>query len=244
MAPLKYNHASPVSSSCLLNMSDFTPQHAESEGTLLVDSASDSCSLQPATSLSSLASNLSESQAPRPCLEDGREELGFGRDTEETLRCEEERSEGSLGRKVPELEVEPQETPQEERESEEKEEESLVVEDQVADFASSMLAAISCWHYRARALLFTRFTTVRLSATPLPPSLCSPHPTHHHLTQHPTTPPLHFCHPRILTCHADQSYPHHLIPDPRSFTNGTTGCACGMTLFALLTLSLQSCMMI
>ncbi|XP_042565618.1 pleckstrin homology domain-containing family G member 3 isoform X1 [Clupea harengus] len=134
-------------------------KHAESEGTLLVDSASDSCSLQPATSLSSLASNLSESQAPRPCLEDGREELGFGRDTEETLRCEEERSEGSLGRKVPELEVEPQETPQEERESEEKEEESLVVEDQVADFASSMLAAISCWHYRARALLFTRFTT-------------------------------------------------------------------------------------
>ncbi|KAK1894005.1 Pleckstrin like domain containing family G member 3 [Dissostichus eleginoides] len=29
----------------------------------------------------------------------------------------------------------------------------------VADFASSVLAAISCWHYRARALLSTHFTT-------------------------------------------------------------------------------------
>lgn len=37
-------------------------------------------------------------------------------------------------------------------------------DDQVADFASSVLAAISCWHYRARALLSTRFTTVRVSA--------------------------------------------------------------------------------
>ncbi|XP_037393818.1 pleckstrin homology domain-containing family G member 3 isoform X2 [Pygocentrus nattereri] len=35
----------------------------------------------------------------------------------------------------------------------------LMEDDQVADFASSMLAAISCWHYRARALLSAGFTT-------------------------------------------------------------------------------------
>ncbi|XP_048083672.1 pleckstrin homology domain-containing family G member 3 isoform X1 [Alosa alosa] len=144
-------------------------KHAESEGTLLVDSASDRCSLQPATSLSSLASSLSESQAPpRPCLEDGREVLDLGRESEEKLRAEEERSEDSLTQNVPEVEVELRETPkmeekekkeEEERGSEEKEEEILMVDDQVADFASSMLAAISCWHYRARALLFTRLTT-------------------------------------------------------------------------------------
>ena len=45
-------------------------------------------------------------------------------------------------------------------------EDILMGDDQVADFASSMMAAISCWHYRARALLSAPFTTVRLSATP------------------------------------------------------------------------------
>ncbi|XP_073673059.1 pleckstrin homology domain-containing family G member 3 [Garra rufa] len=35
----------------------------------------------------------------------------------------------------------------------------LMEDNQVADFASSMLAAISCWHYRARALLSMDFTT-------------------------------------------------------------------------------------
>ncbi|KTG42256.1 hypothetical protein cypCar_00033202, partial [Cyprinus carpio] len=34
----------------------------------------------------------------------------------------------------------------------------LMEDNQVADFASSMLAAISCWHYRARALLSMDFT--------------------------------------------------------------------------------------
>ncbi|XP_069887918.1 pleckstrin homology domain-containing family G member 3 isoform X2 [Dipodomys merriami] len=41
-------------------------------------------------------------------------------------------------------------------EEEEVEEESLAVEEQVADFASSLLAALHCWHYRANALLFSR----------------------------------------------------------------------------------------
>uniref|UniRef100_A0A3Q4G5G0 Pleckstrin homology domain-containing family G member 3-like n=1 Tax=Neolamprologus brichardi TaxID=32507 RepID=A0A3Q4G5G0_NEOBR len=44
-------------------------------------------------------------------------------------------------------------------------EDILMGDDQVADFASSVLAAISCWHYRARSLLSTHFTTVRVSAT-------------------------------------------------------------------------------
>ncbi|XP_073923888.1 pleckstrin homology domain-containing family G member 3 isoform X8 [Castor canadensis] len=43
-----------------------------------------------------------------------------------------------------------------EEEEEEEEEESLAVVEQVADFASSLLAALHCWHYRANALLFSR----------------------------------------------------------------------------------------
>ncbi|XP_073853630.1 pleckstrin homology domain-containing family G member 3 isoform X8 [Macaca fascicularis] len=41
-------------------------------------------------------------------------------------------------------------------EEEEEQEESLAVAEQVADFASSLLAALHCWHYRANALLFSR----------------------------------------------------------------------------------------
>lgn len=52
-------------------------------------------------------------------------------------------------------------------------EDILMGDDQVADFASSVLAAISCWHYRARSLLSTHFTTVRVSATHRFPISCS-----------------------------------------------------------------------
>ncbi|KAK2496426.1 hypothetical protein MC885_002094, partial [Smutsia gigantea] len=48
------------------------------------------------------------------------------------------------------------EPPGSEEEEEEEEEESLAVAEQVADFASSLLAALHCWHYRANALLFSR----------------------------------------------------------------------------------------
>lgn len=48
----------------------------------------------------------------------------------------------------------------------------MIEDDRVADFASSMLAAISCWHYRARALLSMEVTTVRLSASIGFPSHC------------------------------------------------------------------------
>ncbi|XP_078518410.1 pleckstrin homology domain-containing family G member 3 [Lissotriton helveticus] len=41
----------------------------------------------------------------------------------------------------------------------EDESEILMGDDQVADFASSLLTAIHCWHYRAKALLFTRVAT-------------------------------------------------------------------------------------
>lgn len=55
---------------------------------------------------------------------------------------------------------------EDEAEGEESDSDDILMEDnQVADFASSMLAAISCWHYRARALLSMDFTTVRFSAT-------------------------------------------------------------------------------
>lgn len=43
------------------------------------------------------------------------------------------------------------------------EEEDLMGVEQVADFASSVLAAISCWRYRAKALLFDQITTVRVT---------------------------------------------------------------------------------
>lgn len=51
----------------------------------------------------------------------------------------------------------------------------LLEDDQVADFASSMLAAISCWHSRARALLSLGDATVRptaASSSCLPPPAC------------------------------------------------------------------------
>ncbi|KAJ6665517.1 hypothetical protein lerEdw1_003358 [Lerista edwardsae] len=43
----------------------------------------------------------------------------------------------------------------EEEEEEEEEEERLVGTEQVADFASSLMAVLHCWHYRANALLFS-----------------------------------------------------------------------------------------
>uniref|UniRef100_F7BJH0 Pleckstrin homology and RhoGEF domain containing G3 n=1 Tax=Monodelphis domestica TaxID=13616 RepID=F7BJH0_MONDO len=61
--------------------------------------------------------------------------------------------------------AEPQGSEEEEEEEEEveeqEEEESLEVAEQVADFASSLLAALHCWHYRANALLFSRGAMVK-----------------------------------------------------------------------------------
>ena len=91
------------------------------------------------------------------------------------------------------------EPPGSEEEEEEEEEESLAVAEQVADFASSLLAALHCWHYRANALLFSRGAMVRCLFD-LPSSLHAPWHVHAHpRVPSPAllTPPsffLHSCH--------------------------------------------------
>lgn len=54
----------------------------------------------------------------------------------------------------------------EEDDEEEEEGEFLLKDEQVEDFASSVLAAISCWHYTVQAFLSSA-GTVRLSAASL-----------------------------------------------------------------------------
>lgn len=82
------------------------------------------------------------------------------------------------------LQLDKAEEAMEEKEGESYKEDILMEDDQVADFASSVLAAISCWHYRAQALLSTHFTTVRVSATHGFPLSCSIPLAYHH------SPPL------------------------------------------------------
>ena len=94
-------------------------------------------------------------------------------------------------------------------EEEEEEEESLAVAEQVADFASSLLAALHCWHYRANALLFSRGAMVRCLFD-LPSSLHVPWHVQTHT--HPRVPSpalstplflfLYFCHQHFLTPHS------------------------------------------
>ncbi|MED6291135.1 hypothetical protein CHARACLAT_020429 [Characodon lateralis] len=118
-------------------------KHADSEGTLLGNRSS----LKPATSVSTLTCTLGEPQGERPCLEDLRSSL-------EQLNAADSYSsprEREVGLQ--------QDKAIEEEEGESCKEDVLMGDDQVADFASSVLAAISCWHYRARALLSTHFTT-------------------------------------------------------------------------------------
>uniref|UniRef100_A0A4W2HBY1 Pleckstrin homology and RhoGEF domain containing G3 n=1 Tax=Bos indicus x Bos taurus TaxID=30522 RepID=A0A4W2HBY1_BOBOX len=81
---------------------------------------------------------------------------------EEVMEEEEEEQafqvslEDLAGHKGSEKGARPEPSGSEEEEEEEEEEESLAVAEQVADFASSLLAALHCWHYRANALLFSR----------------------------------------------------------------------------------------
>ncbi|XP_026008302.1 pleckstrin homology domain-containing family G member 3-like isoform X1 [Astatotilapia calliptera] len=126
-------------------------KHADSEGALL----GARCSLQPATSVSTLTSSLGEPQAERPCVED----LMLRRDSlEELSPTDRDPKQGYLpseGGLEPEKAVEEQDV----EDGESYKEDILMGDDQVADFASSVLAAISCWHYRARSLLSTHSTT-------------------------------------------------------------------------------------
>ncbi|XP_075874438.1 pleckstrin homology domain-containing family G member 3-like isoform X2 [Nelusetta ayraudi] len=126
-------------------------KHADSEGALLGERHS----LRPAASVDTLASGMAEPQAGRPSLK----ELIPRSDSLGQL------SSAESGCGAGEAEQEQQEQQEVEGEEEEEEEEDsykediLMGDDQVADFASSVLAAISCWHYKAKALLSTHFTT-------------------------------------------------------------------------------------
>lgn len=139
----------------------FTPQHADSMGILLSDSSQSS--LQAAASASILSSSVEEVETERPVTEDstkkwlsldwlsmnGLESCQLERPF---YREKEEEKEGMLDKVM-------------KRSREDEDEEILVKDEQVADFASSVLAAISCWRYKARALLFTRVPMVRLTVT-------------------------------------------------------------------------------
>ncbi|KAM8834277.1 pleckstrin homology domain-containing family G member 3-like [Synchiropus picturatus] len=129
------------------HLCDLMPQHADSEGALLGDRRS----LQPTARVGTLAPGF----GPPRCVED---QTPGGDSPEQPRAADPDRHSAS----------EPQRTEESKDEEEEEggsfKEDILMGDDQVADFASSVLAAISCWHYRARALLSTHFTTADLEA--------------------------------------------------------------------------------
>ncbi|KAJ8269928.1 hypothetical protein GJAV_G00108360 [Gymnothorax javanicus] len=99
--------------------------------------------MRPRDSVSTLGSSVGEPEDERPSVEEEEEE----EDTHEQLppSDSEEAGPGTGGGGAGK-----------EAEGESDKEDVLMEGDQVADFASSMLEAISCWHYRARALLSSR----------------------------------------------------------------------------------------
>nr|XP_023991045.1 pleckstrin homology domain-containing family G member 3-like isoform X1 [Salvelinus alpinus] len=119
-------------------------QHADSEGALLGDRRS----LQPAASVSMLGSSLGE--AERPGVLGAQEEIAAPEIPSCGLSPSEDPKPGSLPCQGG---TEQQEEETEEEKGEMNTDDILMEDDQVADFA------ISCWHYRARALLSARFTT-------------------------------------------------------------------------------------
>lgn len=149
---------------------DFTLQHADSEGALL----GERCSLQPAASVGTLTSCLAEPQADRPCLKD------FVSPSDSLEQLSSADSDPKVGSSPTEGRPEQEDLEEEEEEGESYKEDILMGDDQVADFASSVLAAISCWHYKAKALLSTHFTTVRVCATHGFPTSCFIPPAHRH----------------------------------------------------------------
>ncbi|XP_036450083.1 pleckstrin homology domain-containing family G member 3 isoform X3 [Colossoma macropomum] len=136
-----------------------TLKHADSVGTLLADSSRRP--LQAAASICTMSSSLGKPEAERPALQEIRSEWLHLRtnslDRLSATDLEARRLEMPFQRE--EEEKKEREVEEEQGGSAEEEEEILVKDEQVADFASSVLAAISCWHYRARALLFTRVPT-------------------------------------------------------------------------------------
>lgn len=116
-------------------------QQSDSDGVLPEERRS----LQSAVSSSTLGSSLDESEADQHASmeEEEEEELGSTKDSVRRLLCSEE----EVGR------TSPQRLHQAE-------------DEQVEDFASSVLAAISCWHFRVQAFL-SATGTVRPSAASL-----------------------------------------------------------------------------
>ncbi|XP_026142433.1 pleckstrin homology domain-containing family G member 3 isoform X2 [Carassius auratus] len=111
-----------------------TLKHADSEGTLLVDK--DRLSMLPTTTNSNPELKTTE---PGMIQNGQHHESSTGSlDDREKAKSAEDRIGGDNV-----------------------EEEDLMGVEQVADFATSVLAAISCWHYRAKALLFNQFITDR-----------------------------------------------------------------------------------
>ncbi|XP_072313532.1 pleckstrin homology domain-containing family G member 3 [Eucyclogobius newberryi] len=121
-------------------------KHADSEGALLGDMHS----LQPLSS--TLTGTLAKPQDHRPHVEDfmtSREQLCTP-EYAERLGCPTDGAKDSD--KATQAEEE------EDVDGDSYKEDSLMGGDQVADFASSVLEAISCWQSRSRAMLSTHFT--------------------------------------------------------------------------------------
>ncbi|XP_051897508.1 pleckstrin homology domain-containing family G member 3-like [Pristis pectinata] len=111
--------------------------HAGSDGELLGNKDS----VNTLTVVSSLGSSTSEPESDK---HDNEDDLAHSKDSLNFLNASDS-EELSRGTELALGDVEP-------------EEELMIEGDQVADFASSLLAAISCWHYRARALLSAKFS--------------------------------------------------------------------------------------
>ncbi|XP_051581227.1 pleckstrin homology domain-containing family G member 3 [Myxocyprinus asiaticus] len=129
----------------ILKSSKVILKHADSEGALPADRQP----LQATASISTLGSSISESEADRPALEE-----------EDSLEAmiPSDNEEPAPGSPSPKCRLTQEDD--EDAEGEGSDCDDILMEDnQVADFASSMLAAISCWHYRAKALLSMGFTT-------------------------------------------------------------------------------------
>ncbi|XP_046878376.1 pleckstrin homology domain-containing family G member 3 isoform X3 [Hypomesus transpacificus] len=139
-------------------------KHADSEGAL----PDEAHSIQSAASISTLGSSLGESEVEKPCLEEDEEEeqndVGGRKNSLERVSP----IDGQERRAGPQS-YQGRLTLGEESDSDD----ILMEDDQVADFASSMLAAISCWHYRARALLSMGVTTDEEGCNVIEENQCS-----------------------------------------------------------------------
>ncbi|XP_016376251.1 pleckstrin homology domain-containing family G member 3-like isoform X2 [Sinocyclocheilus rhinocerous] len=127
----------------ILKNTEVILKHSDSEGALDVDR----WPLQASASIST--HGLCESSAEKPVAqEEYSPEALIPSDNEEPIHSS------------PSLKARLMQEDGDEAEGEGSDSDDILMEDnQVADFASSMLAAISCWHYRARALLSMDFTT-------------------------------------------------------------------------------------